>query len=246
MSKRKAKLRIDSHLMDIMKIQSKSRNQYQMTNYILQRLSKVEGLNYQKDSFGNITVTKGVSDTYICLCCHQDTVHPIYYNYNVKNHNGNLYAYSSGTQVGIGGDDKCGVYVSLHLLENCQKPIKVAFFTDEEIGCVGSSNIDHKFFNDVSLLIGIDRRGDSDLITHFNGQDTISEPVRDFLLPIANRHKYFETTGMTTDVFTVQRRLMNRISAINVSCGFFNPHSDLEYVSVRGLYKCIGFLKELL
>ncbi|MCL1827526.1 MAG: hypothetical protein FWG20_05725 [Candidatus Cloacimonetes bacterium] len=238
---------IDPCLLEIMKIQTVSRNQTEMANYILKRLAKIESVDFECDMHGNIIATKGVSGDYICLCCHQDTVHPIRADYQIRHdkHIGELYAVSGGTQVGIGGDDKCGVYAILNIIENCEKPVKVVFFADEEIGCIGSNNIDIEIFDDVSLLIGIDRRGDSDLITEYHG-DTISQEYRNFIIPISKKYGYAETHGLTTDVFTIQKRIGWGISAINVSCGFFNPHTDQEYIKISALYNCIDFVKRII
>ncbi len=95
--------------------------------------------NYQIDEIGNIYVTKGeISDQefYPCVVAHTDTVHPIdsinIREEELKDSKGNLSfslkAYNDeGNPTGIGGDDKCGVFACLQLLEEFDT-IKVAFF----------------------------------------------------------------------------------------------------------------------
>jgi len=237
---------IDPHLLEIMKIQSVSRDETEIRKYIIRKLKTIKGVKIKTDLDGNIMVTKGLSDDYICLCCHQDTVHQIKDNFNVHHdtQKGELFATSYGERVGIGGDDKCGAFAILHLLQTTDKPIKAVFFSNEEIGCQGSYNIDIDFFEDVILLIGIDRRGDSDLITYYHW-NTINDYFRNILIPIAINYGYTETNGLITDVFIIQQRLIT-ISAINVSCGFYNPHTNFEYVKISALYKCIDFVKNII
>jgi hypothetical protein len=47
----------------------------------------------------------------------------------------------NGSPTGIGGDDKCGVYICLKLLEKIDK-IKCAFFVEEEIGMLTLADVD--------------------------------------------------------------------------------------------------------
>ena len=50
-----------------------------------------------------------------------------------------------------------------------EKVIKLAFFVDEEIGCVGSSNANMKFFDDVSFVLQADRQGYEDVAVDIYG-----------------------------------------------------------------------------
>ena len=106
----KNNLRKDS-LIDTLSIQSSSGNEYQMIAYIKDFCFKnvPEAKVEIKDN--NIYITKGVSDVYPCIVSHTDTVHDIHKNYRVFDDNGCIFAFNSetGTQVGVGGDDKVGI-----------------------------------------------------------------------------------------------------------------------------------------
>src|SRR5574344_749334 len=78
--------------------------------------------------FGNDNVT--VTDDYIfckgeipiMFVCHMDTVHKqivkdLYVTYSIDNKD---LIYLSSPQ-GIGGDDRCGVYAAIYLINNCDK-----------------------------------------------------------------------------------------------------------------------------
>ncbi len=61
---------------------------------------------------------------------------------------------------GIGGDDKVGVYTCLNaLFQEGIESVKVSFFRNEEIGCIGSKAADMKWFEDVNWVCQLDRRG---------------------------------------------------------------------------------------
>ena len=105
------------------------------------------------DDYGNMYVTKG-DGPYPAMVCHTDTVHDI-----VKEPvaaciaKGNIVAFKtlSMEQIGTGGDDKVGIHITLELLKQ-KTNMKAAFFLDEEVGCIGSSNANFKFLMIVYLF----------------------------------------------------------------------------------------------
>ena len=234
-----------SSFIDLLKIQSASDCEVNMVLSVLYELKTIPGVSFNIDIYGNITVTRGLAASYICLCAHLDAVHDIVENYEIKLKKGIFSAHTGGLQVGTGGDDKCGIFAILHTLKTTKKPLKAVFFTREEIGCIGSGNIDINFFNDVGLLVGIDRRGGSDLITEFYGEKTISEEAENFILPFAEKYKYAQTSGIITDVFTIQNRLKTKISSINLSCGYYYPHTKGEIISLYDFNNCLLLVSEL-
>ena len=87
-----------------------------------------KGYNHTIDQYGNVYVTKGEADVYPCVIAHTDTVHSItemvVEEEQLPNVHGELkdsfkaYHAVTGKPVGIGGDDKCGVYSCLDVLDN--------------------------------------------------------------------------------------------------------------------------------
>lgn len=98
-------------LIDTLSIQSSSGNEFDMIAYIKDFcFENVPNADVQiKDN--NIYITKGDSDVYPCIVSHTDTVHDIHNNFRVFDDNGCIFAFNSdtGTQVGVGGDDKVGI-----------------------------------------------------------------------------------------------------------------------------------------
>lgn len=98
-------------LIDTLSIQTTSGNEYAMISYIKDFcFSNIPEANVVIKN-NNIYVTKGESDTYPCIVSHTDTVHEIHKHFNVFDDDGCIFAFNkeTGTQVGVGGDDKVGV-----------------------------------------------------------------------------------------------------------------------------------------
>ena len=143
---------------------------------------------------------------------------------------------------GIGADDKNGIWIALKCLEKYEC-IKVAFFVSEEIGCVGSRNADLGFFEDTRFVIEPDRREYEDLITDISFTSLCSN---DFLRDIGfERFGYKEKPGMMTDVLELKERGLG-VSCINLSCGYYEPHSDEEFTVKKDLLNCLRLVEHII
>jgi len=224
---------------EVFKIPSTMYNEASMSIFIASFL-KSENIPYTVDLYGNILVSKG-EGMRPCFCAHLDTVHMYRNGFNVysekdKEHN-RIYLYAEDEKedrVGIGGDDKCGIFVCLELLRIVPN-IKVVFFTSEESGGTGSNNISLTFFKDCTFLGGIDRWNGHDFINSYMGDRTISKAFAADLRPILDAYEYEFASGLFTDCFNVQQRKIG-ISCFNLSCGYYAHHSDKEYVDTNELY----------
>ena len=144
-------------LIEVLSIPTYSGEEDRMISY-LSRILKEKQLDYTIDPIGNIYVNKGESKNYPCFVSHTDTVHNINEQLEVyTNSEGHLQGRDaiSKTPLGIGGDDKCGVYLCLEMLEKLEY-VKVAFFVGEEIGMTGSKEACPKFFSNVKYAIQFD------------------------------------------------------------------------------------------
>jgi hypothetical protein len=235
-----------------------------MVWYLCNKLEKLrtrkaaEDILWWIDNIGNICVVKDSEaakdiKTYPCLVSHMDTVHEIVDNYYVKEFIKKeskirilraVTEVETNTRTGIGGDDKCGIFACLHFLETLPK-VKVVFFTQEESGCRGSRNIDLSFFEDCRYIIQLDRRDSSDFIAKFSGQNTISHKFSSKVGKIKKKFGYKNTTGLFTDCFRLWERKVG-ISCINLSCGYYRPHSDDEYIVIDDLENSISFTESII
>ena len=225
-------------LKSLYEIHSPSGQEKKLRKFV-KRIATLRGGECVQDQKGNLYVTKGVADTYPCICAHLDQVQKNHSkDFRVFKDDDIIFAYSakSKSMQGLGADDKNGIWIALELLERLDV-LKCAFFVGEEIGCVGSSEADMEFFKDVRYCIQPDRRNGDDLITNISG-DICSQ---DFLDAIDyGKFGYKETTGLMTDVEELCEKGVG-VSCINISCGYYNPHTDEECTSWSELCNAFEF-----
>lgn len=194
----------------------------------------------------NLYITKGVAKTYPCVVAHLDQVQKKHSkDFKVFEYDGVLFGYSAENkrQEGLGADDKNGIWVGLKCLEHFDD-IKVAFFHSEEVGTVGSGQADMSFFEDCRFVLEADRRNGGDLITDICGS-ICSDEFKNDIADLADAHGYKATSGMLTDVETLSDNGLG-LSAINMSCGYYNPHTDEECTVVDELWNCLSFVFDII
>lgn len=162
----------------------------------------------------------------VLLVAHLDTVHKQLPEHIVYENKGNKVS----SPTGIGGDDRCGVYMILEVIKryNCS----VLFCEDEEIGGIGAE----KFVSsDVAqglkfnYIIEFDRRGSKDAVFYNCGNDKFEEFItRDF---------YEKEYGSFSDISIIAPRL--GCAAVNLSCGYHSAHTTQEYVMMSEMRKSI-------
>lgn len=232
-------------LKDLYCIHSKSGSEKRIRRFIKKWLkANVPEAVVTQDNIGNLYITKGVAVNYPCLCAHMDQVqdfHPS--DFTCVETDEVIFGYSPKMrkQCGLGADDKNGIFLALSAL--MEYPIiKCAFFIGEEIGCIGSSAADIGFFIDCRFCAQIDRRGSSDMVTEISG------PLcSDSFIKAADCESwgYRESDGMMTDVEALAEAGVS-VSCINLSCGYYDPHTDCEFTHKPDLEKCWAFVCHLI
>jgi putative aminopeptidase FrvX len=227
----------------LLRVQSSSDNEKRMVLYLASILKK-----FEIDKYGNMLYTKGTAETYPCIVAHMDTVHSIIdtHNVGVFIKDGREYAQADDGKksAGVGGDDKCGLYACLHMIRKFPN-IKVVFFTQEETGCQGSNKIDHSFFEDVGYIIQLDRWGRSDFISKFWGGSSISDEYKAICDPVLAKYGYSHESGLITDSMKLFDNGVG-VSCVNVSCGYYQHHSDNEFIDLNEFYHSLLFTEELI
>ena len=203
-------------------------------------LNNIKGATVTTDSAGNLLVTKGQATEYSCIVAHLDQVQ--------KNHSKDFraietkdiilgFSLKNKQQQGLGADDKNGIWVVLKCLQKYDN-IKCAFFVSEEIGCVGSSAVDLSFFSDCRFVLQCDRRNGNDLITSVWGDLCSKEFLDDIDY---EKYGYKPTHGLITDVATLKERGLS-VCALNISCGYYQPHTDTEFTVKAELKNSLNFV----
>jgi len=234
---------------EVFSVPSTNHNEASMILWLSRVLDDLQ-VEYYIDDYGNMLVAKGAegAGNYPCFCAHLDTVHmyPNGFNVNCDLVEGRDYLYAvddANKRVGVGGDDKCGIFACVHLLTKLER-VKVVFFSQEESGGTGSSNVDMDFFKDCKFFAGIDRWNGHDVINNYGGSFTTSKAFRKATTEIFKTYDYKGNSGFFTDVFNVQERGVG-ISCMNLSCGYYCHHTEKEYVDLNELYHCCLLCEEL-
>lgn len=225
------KSKFTKNLCKLVTIQSASYQTKLMMRHIRGVVQSIGGCTITFDDYGNMYVTKG-DGPYPSMVCHTDTVHDI-----VKEPvaaciaKGNIVAFKtiSMEQIGTGGDDKVGIHITLELLKQ-QKNMKAAFFLDEEVGCIGSSNANFKFFDDCLFVLECDRRGDNDFVNSISGTKLYEKNFSKNIKVILEKYNRKECSGGMTDVVEIAYK--TDLPVANMSCGYYKPHSDEEYINI--------------
>ena len=154
----------------------------------------------------------------VLLVAHMDTVHrqPV-----------EQICYSADGAVamspqGIGGDDRCGVWMILQSLRttNCH----VLFCEDEEVGCIGAKKFTGGSLRpQVNYIVELDRRGNNDAVFYRCDNPEFEDFVTSF---------GFETAGGScSDISYIAPYL--ETAAVNISCGYYCEHQRHEYIHLE-------------
>ena len=246
MNKKNKMLNYKELLIDVLSVQTSSGQEDLMIEYIEKFVKKnvPDADIIIKDN--NVYVTKGIAETYPCVVAHTDTVHKIHADFQVYENKDIIFAFSNDEykQVGVGGDDKVGVWVALEMLISCDT-IKCAFFHSEEIGCIGSTDADMEWFSDVGYVFQSDRRGHTDFVNSIGGKDLFDEKFSKKISKIIKHYGYEETSGAMTDVEQLVDNGLD-VCVANMSSGYYSPHSDNEIVDFYAAENCLLMIESLI
>lgn len=191
---------------------------------MLREMFKTESVHFCKE---NYILVKGQAP--IMLLAHLDTVHEEPVKQICETRNGRILM----SPQGIGGDDRCGVYALATLWERSSVKPWLMFTCNEEIGCIGAAQFctQHangrlpKELNELKALIQIDRKGKDDAVYYNCGN-------KEFEAYITG--KGFKTNiGSCSDISYVAPEL--GVAAVNLSSGYYNPHTLHEYIDRKQL-----------
>ena len=169
----------------------------------------------------------------IILTAHMDTVHEELPKEMI---------YKSGTissPQGIGGDDRCGIYMILELIKT--HDCHILFFEDEEIGGLGSdkfieTEICKNLAGKINYAIELDRKGKNDAVYYrcdnYDFEDFVEEKF----------WKY--SYGSFSDICNICPAI--KCAGVNLSCGYYNAHTLIEYVVLSEMERAIGQVSKLI
>ena len=216
-------------LKQLLNIHSPSRMEQGMVAYLAD-YARDHGYRFETDLWNNTYLRKGKTGPVPAVCAHIDTV-PMVGTGKLRQQSGRLFGMDGqGQLVGIGGDDKAGVYVCLELLERLDN-LAVMLFAAEEIGGLGSKNAPAAWFTDVGYLIEFDCPGQG-LVSYTSGGIRLFANDGEFIqraAPVMAKHKLTQWQHHPfSDVMIVRKQFP--ISCLNLSCGYYNWHQPDEFI----------------
>lgn len=250
-------------LKEVLSVPTKTYKEEKMVEYLINWLTK-NNIDHYVDDKLNVYATKQETTElpegfyFPCVISHTDTVHNLdtiniheMMLPNAQNElKPSLKAYNDeGNPTGIGGDDKCGVFACLTLLKELPY-LKAAFFVSEETGCHGSSAADPIFFENVGYGIQFDAPENWMITEKCFGQvlfdrDTEFFETVDKILSegmVSEDMKYM--VHPYTDVYALRGKF--DFSCINFSIGYYNYHTENEYVVIEDVFNGIDMGRKMI
>lgn len=180
----------------------------------------------------------------VLLTAHMDTVHSEcvkdWYEDVVTDENGSIKHIITSPQ-GIGGDDRCGIFMILEILDYTVHRPSILFCEDEEIGGVGSRKFCKTQYIDelreLKYLIELDRANANDLV--FYNDDNY-----DFVKFCEKVTEYKEAFGSFSDISNLAPAC--NVSAVNISCGYYHAHTVQEEVVIEEMVNSMEATRKLL
>ena len=174
-----------------------------------------------KETHANVIVGDGyvyAQGTFpVLLVAHLDTVHKCLPNVILYDKKSN----SLSSPQGIGGDDRCGVYMILEVIKkyNCS----VLFCEDEECGGIGATKFTKTKLAqqlEFNYIIEFDRQGCDDAVFYHCDNEEFEKFIT---------KDYYKTAWGTFSDISILAPFFG-CAAVNLSCGYYKPHTKNEYV----------------
>jgi di/tripeptidase len=250
-------------LKNVLSVPTKTYQEERMVAFLVNWLTE-NSIPHFVDEYNNVYATKQESSElpenfyFPCVISHTDTVHNID-TINIReemlmNAQGeeklSYKAYNDeGNPTGIGGDDKCGVFACLTLLQDLPN-VKAAFFVSEETGCHGSLKASEEFFKNVGYGIQFDAPENWMITEKCYGQVLFDRNTEFFetcdkVLTEGMDNNFMEyMVHPYTDVYALRGKF--DFSCINISIGYYDYHTRNEYVVVEDVFNGIDMGKQMI
>lgn len=161
-------------------------------------------------------------DIPVMLVAHLDTVHPQPVKYICYTEDGKV----AMSPQGIGGDDRCGVWMILEIIRSAR--CHILFCEDEERGCQGAQWFCRSSIRpQLNYIIELDRRGYNDAVFY----QCENEAFERFICGFGFEKQY----GTCSDISYIAPHL--GVAAVNISSGYYCEHQRHEYIRIDQMEK---------
>ena len=213
---------------------SRSGNEKNLSSIVQAMLDKL-GIIYQVDNKHQVYAFNARKPM---ICAHLEQVQQTKCDKVIK-HAGKLFGLNAQGQCGLGADDKNGVWIALKLLESFPD-LSFIFSTEEEIGGNVYRLLGEAEQYKIPYCLVFDRKGKGDIIgTHNN---YCCNDLEEIVAAIGIDYGYMPTLGVYSDCDAISEY----IPCVNLSCGYYNAHSDKEHTILKDLHNALQFGKALI
>ena len=191
-------------------------------------------------------VSYGDGNIVIGLNAHLDTVSNTQENRTIKfyEQSQTFRASVNDSPAVLGADDRAGVFAVLQLLESnlngFDGKVKFFFTTQEEVGCFGAYMLDYYSYADVDVMMVFDRRGSKDIVVGTQGKNYCGIVLSSYLESMG---QFKAVKGGISDTYVFSQ---NGIHSVNLSVGYYNEHTNEEYLKYDELLDTIEFSKDVI
>ena len=141
-----------------------------------------------------------------------------------------------GIKDGIGFDDKAGIMAIITLWHYFkEQKFRIIFPANEETGGNGSKMIDVEKYADAKWILELDRKGSKDFIQTSGMERLCSDEFAQKFLDLG----FKKADGVFTDV-NIFKPNAETVNMANLSIGYYNPHTDDEYLDTVDFEKIIS------
>ena len=240
---------------DVMSVPSCSRHEERMRRYI-EDFAATHGMRTHCDARGNLYLVKGdlePGERYPLLVNHMDTVFDDQADAVAEDRRlelvetvteqGRTILRAAGT--GIGADDKLGCAIALAVADDLPK-CKAVFFVEEELGLLGSAEMDYAFLDDVSFALTLDCRERDRAASSCRRLKMFPKDFFDDILKdVCARHgvTMFEHQA-NTDIVRIMAK--TDIVCFDFGNGGYLPHTVDEYLVVEDAQSAYRLARDLL
>ena len=249
-------------LCEILSIPNKSEHEWLLAKFI-KCYCKYKGYKTSSDKMGNVYVVKGriEDDEFMPLLnAHLDSVFTEHLELLSTNQRIDIkinmdtitgYHPSTGNQMGVGMDDKNGVFILLMVLDKIEKG-KAVFTVQEEIGMRGAeysiNRKDVSFYKGIGYLLSFDSPNNNIFSESFNGKAIFNRDSDYFKIaePFINKHLDNPVYASHPWTCFVKLQELLGLQGFNLPSAYFNYHRESEYGSFSGISTTINMAVELI
>jgi hypothetical protein len=198
----------------------------------------------ETDEFGNRYIEIGETTT--MFTSHLDTATPA--NEPITHVIDGDMIKTDGTTI-LGADDKAGVVIMLHMIEN-NIPGLYYFFLGEEVGCVGSREVSDKYKTTkpeyIKKVISFDRRALHSVITFQSSSrccsdvfgKALAEAINAASLLVLDNDTVFAYETDPSGIYTDSAQFTSIYpECTNISVGYYEEHTHRERQNIKHLDK---------